>query len=402
MGLFRKDRIDNPDFDDQAEDTIDVSRLSYREIQEAYNLTAEQRRQYYDYRFEPVEPGYGNDVPDEARLWGKDSYTVLLIRRAWKLAIAVILTLILLGICQSADWGFESTKHPLETASIAQTVALKEEGIKKKFTSKQRAAMIEELTKDSLATAQLDSITAISNLRLMSRVDRKDGFKETLWLKKTIGGYIWLIVVLSPLLVWLFVTLGKTNRLRKNRRAADLHNSRVQEEYARAAELYRTRPSDTQMILFILKFLSEAVDAELAFHGKNEKDLKGKTLFLNEFFDYREDGENYEDSAIEYKIALLEADSVLVIGSDWHVYEDRAANHTVESVPYADIKEVKLTGNTLYFGGITIEKPEMQAFSYQNEDPGNELTFSDTRTSDLHQFAGELRKLQTAYKKKQQ
>ena len=59
---------------------------------------------------------------------------------------------------------------------------------------------------------------------------------------------------------------------------------------------------------------------------------------------------------------------------------------------------MKLTSDELSFGEIVIKIPGEQVFEYQNDDYENGLTFSDTRTSDVRDFAVSLRKLVQEYK----
>ncbi len=372
-----------------------------KECEAAYNLTAAQRRHFYDYRFEPRKPEYGSNVLEEARLRPKGSYFVLALQRTWRFALNLLLALAFFTVCLLAGWGFDTTEHPLYRMSVERTVELKEAEAGKKLTAAECAALIGQMTRDSISTARQDSLMAATHIRLMSEKDGKKQVENVLWLKKSAGGTIWFIIVCSPLWLWLIITMSAFVRLRERRRAASIHNLSVWESYALAEELYRTKPTDTQIILFIQCFLSTAVETELARHGKSENDLRGKTLFLNDFFDYREDGPNYGDSAVEYKIVLLEADSVSVITNDWRVYEDAPEAGTIESISYSDIKGVKLTGKHLSFGEITIEAPEEPIFEYQDDDPAY-ITFSNTCTSDVRQFAVALRRLQTAYKNRTQ
>jgi tetratricopeptide (TPR) repeat protein len=215
----------------------------------------------------------------------------------------------------------------------------------------------------------------------------------------TTGDYILLVVVVAPLLIWLLVTVNLINRLRESRRAANSHNRQIMGEYAEARELHLTRPTVLEMQLFILNYLSELVDRELARHGKSEKEMKGKILLTDEFVEYEGEGDNYFESAVEYTIALLEKDGVSVITSDWRVWRDEPEPSTISSIAYADIKEVTLADGSLSFGGITIDIPADPMFAYQSDDPDDGLAYSTTRTSDVRQFAVALRKLHTASKK---
>ncbi len=360
IGLLTGEAIEDGQ-EEQLQEESGGGGLTEEELEAAFNLTEEERRQFYDYRFEPEAPGRGFDLPDGRRLYTKESYVELALRRAWKLFLSLVAFFVLLGICLAAGWGFLSTEPPAEAVSAA----------------------------DSLA---------VTHIKLISEIKSGKESADILWVERSAAGAVWLLVVLSPLLVWLFVTVRKTLRVKTNRSAAEAHNRQLREEYARAKELYRTKPTTEQMQLFILGYLSRIVDSELEFHGKSEKGLKGKLLFVSEFFDYAEDDENYDESAVEYTIALLEKDCVSVICCDWRVYEDTADTGTIQSIAYADIRDVKLTESQLSFAGITIDIPDEPIFEYQDDDPDEVMGYSITRTSDVRQFAVALRKLHIAHK----
>jgi hypothetical protein len=372
--------------------------LTDEQIEAAFAMPEERRRQYYDYAFEPRRPGYGFDLPDELRLLRKGSYVELSLRRAWRLLLGAALSLLLFAICSSAGWGFRTTEHSLDNRPVAELAAIRESAINRKLTSRERSELVVQLTADSLTAARRDSITAAAHIRLFSEIDGEEQAENILWLRNSAAGYFWLVVVLAPLLVWLLTTVNLANRLREGRWAANRHNRQGMEEYAEAGELHRTRPTVLEMQLFILNYLSELVDRELARHGESEKEMKGKILFINQFVEYEGEGENYFESAVEYTIALLEKEGVSVITSDWRVWKDEPERSTISSIAYADIKEVTLTDDSLSFGGITIDVPAEPMFAYQSDDPDDGLAYSTTRTSDIRQFAVALRKLKTASK----
>ena len=84
----------------------------------------------------------------------------------------------------------------------------------------------------------------------------------------------------------------------------------------------------------------------------------------------------------------------------WRIYEKNPEKGASQSIFYSDIKSVKLTGDRLMFGDISIKIPDESIFEYQNDDPDDELTFSNDRTSDAREFKTALDKLVNSYKNK--
>lgn len=391
---------EDDDENDESEEDDDFEDLSEEEIEAAYELTEDERKQYFDYYFDPEKPSYDSELPYENRYIYKPTYIGTIVGRILTLAINLFVTLIIVSICSWANWGFLSNEKAINEASIEEKVKIKEEEYTKAFTPKEHAELIEKYQADSLETLKTDSIISANYFKLYTKNDIKDNTASSIYIKNSTGGYIWFGIALLPLLIWIIASISRIKNRANDRKDAIFHNQKVKEDYEYALELYNTKPSDLQMYYFIQNYMSLVVLTELGYHEKDEAELKGKTLFLNEYFNYSDDGENYENSAIEYSIVVLEDDCVTVIKSDWRIYEDISDTGSIESISYSDIKNVVLNENELSFGGITIEIPEEQVFEFQNDDPDDDLTFSNTCTSDPREFAIALRKLNAAFKNK--
>ena len=395
---------DNDDAEDADEDDNDDDEDSLSDeekekiLEEATNLTEEERKRYYDFRFEQVKPGSGEDVPEDVRYMNVPGFVGFGIKRALMLGLNFLLFLFLLTFGTCTGWGIKGNET---INSIEKRVEERvEKAAKKDYTYPQDKLdeFYASFKADSIKSLEKDSVLRADCRKVFTYVDNKDGITQTFFMKKGFWGWFWVLVIFSPLIIWFFNTLAQIFIRIKDRKFAFAYNLQLDENYIMAKELYKSKPTDLQMSVFTLNFLDTVVDTELTYHKKSERDLKGMTLFLNNYFKYKDDGENYEDSAVEYVIALLEEDCVTVIRSDWRIYEDIQDTGEIEQVSYGDIRNVKLTENELSFGDITIEIPDEQALEYQNDDDSNSLTFSNTRTSNVNIFAVGLRKLVQAYK----
>lgn len=404
LGVETED--DDNDSEDEAEDNDayanqdDDQELTEEQIEAAYNLTEDQRKQYFDYFFEPEEPGHSSEMPDENSFQSKPSYVSLFVTRSIRLALSLFVTFVLLVICLMAGWGFENSVKPQQEQTIAQKMETEVASSQKKITKKEYADLLAKFQSDSLKTARTDSFLTANYHKLYTRTDSKDQTVERIYFKKSIGGFIWLFIVLFPLLSWIIVTIKKVNQATIERKRVNDHNQMLRDNFDHATVMHSTKPSHIEIQLYIQNFLSTVVETELSFNKKDVEDLKGKTLFINNYFEYEEDEENYEESAIEYKVVILENDCVTVISSNWRVYEDISDTGTIESISYADISNVLLTEDELSFGKIAIEIPDEQVFEYQNDDSDDDITFSNNCTSDVREFVIAFRKLHIAYKSK--
>ena len=355
------------------------------EYEAALELTEEQRKNYFKYRNKPVSPArHYKAVP---------GYVGFAFKKAWMFVVSILIFIVMsiIGTCVGGV-----KEHTFTDYSVEQRVEEKKKEAdenNKKLSKKEIKEMYEKFTADSLETVTQDSMLHAQGKRIFKKHDEESGKNWHYFIQFNFWGILWILLILSPLIYWIIKTWVDLSDRMKKRKYAIIANSILDKGYVEEMELYENKPTDAQMSAYIRNFLSTVVDTELEYHKKSEEDFKGMTLFLNSYFNYKDEGENYNDSAIEYTIVLLEEKCATVIRCDWRVYEDNQDIGEIEQVSYKNIQNVKLTEDELTFGKFTIEIPDEQVFEYQNDDDDDEFTFSNTRTSDVSVFAVGLRKL---------
>jgi len=375
-------------------------------FEEALNLSNEKRENYYEYYLEPNKPGWGEKTNEYIRYQKTPKFIGFTLKRAWTFFLNFVIFMILVAIGQCSGLG---VKDIVTTDSIDQRV---EEKVKKSDEKHNYTYKPEEL-KEKREEFTLDSIKYAEKYKelkenpdmkkIISFKNDEDGTTQHYFVKMTLWGLISILVIFSPLIIWLIVTIVKLTIEINKYKDAKRYNRRLDDNYKYAMECYNTNPTCEQMEVFIEDFLMRYVDSELKFHRKFEEDFKGVTLFTNRYYDFEEEDENgnedtYVDSYVKLTTVLLEDDCVTVMKSNWHVYEDAQSVGIFEQISYGDIGSVVLTADELTFGGISIEIPESQIFEYQNSNPSDKTTYSTTRTSDVRTFAVALRKLVQDYK----
>ena len=372
------------------------------EEDEAYvNLTAEQRKQFFDYRFKPIKPGTDyNKLPPEYVYLKKPGYPI--VNRVWKLILTVLLTIVLYVILTVAKLGIGEMETTVEKKTVAEMLNEYESIRSKPFTKKEREVEYTKTYNDSIEQAREDS-AYYANHFVFAKVEGKGEDKNQLFVqgfKKEWMSLIWAFLLFLPLITWLWTTISRLSGIAKERSDVAAHNKMLNDNYAYEIEMYNTKPTNRQMENFIFQYMSTIVDAEFEYHGIHEEDLEGKTLFISDYFKYTEDGENYADSGVEYVVAILEDTHVSVFRSDWRIYEDLTEVGEAETAFYSDIKSVRLTEDTLSFGDISINLPSESVFEYQNHNPNDTISYSTDRTSDPREFKHALDKLVNSFKNK--
>jgi hypothetical protein len=154
--------------------------------------------------------------------------------------------------------------------------------------------------------------------------------------------------------------------------------------------------------------LSESYDpVSLALKQQNidEKDMRGKILFVNYFEDEDMDGDPTTNPLITlrhiyYVIAIPQRDKLVMLKNRWDTMTDTMESCDAESVFYRNILSLNVSGDEIAIekvggttSGIVLPSTGESIFSYQDTDPSNTMTYSTTRTSDPHAFVKALETL---------
>ena len=154
--------------------------------------------------------------------------------------------------------------------------------------------------------------------------------------------------------------------------------------------------------------LSTSYDpVSLALQEQNidEKDMRGKILFVNYFEDEDMDGDPTTCPLVTlryiyYVIAIPQRDKLVMLKNRWDTMTDYIESCDLESVFYRNITSLNVSGDEIEINlsggtstGIVLSPTGESIFAYQDKDPSNKMTYSATRTSNPHVFVKALETL---------
>ena len=217
--------------------------------------------------------------------------------------------------------------------------------------------------------------------------------------------------ILMFVIHWL-VIIGTTG---KKRSAVVQRNNDKQFNYNMAMSMYQIRPTKYEYMEFCRHYLSpqspclstsyDPVSLALKENNIDEKDMRGKILFVNYFEDEDMDGDPTTSPLITlrhiyYVIAIPQRDKLVLLKNRWDTMTDTMESCDSESVFYRNILSLNVSGDEIEIDlvggtstGIVLPSTKESIFSYQDSDPSNTMTYSATRTSDPHVFVKALETL---------
>jgi hypothetical protein len=245
-----------------------------------------------------------------------------------------------------------------------------------------------KLRNDSIQRAQKDSIYNSETIILSTKIYNNE--QQLFGIKRSPMSVFWILLIFVPLVLWIikYVKLYKSisNQIKE-----------MKEVYKQDLAGFNNKATFEEINDFVDNFLSDVVDYELKNNNKDEDDLKGKILFIN-YYDDTSDLSEY--SVVRYMIALLEESKVTYLNNAWCLINDAPEKAHFHSAFYKDINSVKVSSDNISFGDISIPYPEKSLFEYQNTNSSDSLTYSTSRTSNVHEFKDALDKLIDSYKNK--
>jgi hypothetical protein len=137
----------------------------------------------------------------------------------------------------------------------------------------------------------------------------------------------------------------------------------------------------------------------------DEKDMRGKILFVNYFEDEDMDGDPTTCPLVTlryiyYVIAIPQRDKLVMLKNRWDTMTDYIESCDLESVFYRNITSLNVSGDEIEINlsggtstGIVLSPTGESIFAYQDKDPSNKMTYAATRTSNPHVFVKALETL---------
>ena len=236
-----------------------------------------------------------------------------------------------------------------------------------------------------------------------------DGIERS-WMGLAGVGLILLPIILF-VIHWL-VIIGSTA---KKRREIAERNNEMKAWFNIATFRHKDRSTKYEYMEFCRHYLSpqspclstsyDPVSLALKENNIDEKDMRGKILFVNYFEDEDMDGDPTTSPLITlrhiyYVIAIPQRDKLVMLKNRWDTMTDTMESCDSESVFYRNILSLNVSGDEIEIDlvggtstGIVLPSTKESIFSYQDSDPSNKMTYSATRTSDPHVFVKALETL---------
>ena len=236
-----------------------------------------------------------------------------------------------------------------------------------------------------------------------------DGIERS-WMGLAGVGLILLPIILF-VIHWL-VIIGSTA---KKRREIAERNNEKKAWFNIATFRHKDRSTKYEYMEFCRHYLSpqspclstsyDPVSLALKENNIDEKDMRGKILFVNYFEDEDMDGDPTTSPLITlrhiyYVIAIPQRDKLVMLKNRWDTMTDTMESCDSESVFYRNILSLNVSGDEIEIDlvggtstGIVLPSTKESIFSYQDSDPSNKMTYSATRTSDPHVFVKALETL---------
>jgi hypothetical protein len=222
-------------------------------------------------------------------------------------------------------------------------------------------------------------------------------------------------LLLLPIILFIIHWLVIIGTTAKKRREVAERNKEKKAWFNIASFRHKDRSTKYEYMEFCRHYLSpqspclstsyDPVSLALKENNIDEKDMRGKILFVNYFEDEDMDGDPTTSPLITlrhiyYVIAIPQRDKLVMLKNRWDTMSDRIESCDSESVFYRNILSLNVSGDEIEISlvggtstGIVLPRTKESIFSYQDSNPSNTMTYSSTRTSDPHVFVKALETL---------
>ncbi len=381
----------------------------------------EKRVEFFENLYPPEEPVLGT----------KPKYPVgnLLIR----LIIMVVVSVILLVVELIGGWSMEDYNKPITVHEKFESRY--SEDSRKQMKAAECKEKIAKLQEDSIAQATKDSIFfadyKIFAYKLegdengffgspseeeMTRLAKADGYLRS-W-----SSLVVLLILLMPLIVFILKTIIRFSRCSRERKQIEEDNNARVALYNARTFLFENRATIKDYVTFCRHYLArkspflektgDPVTKALKDERVDELSMAGKVFFVN-YFEYEDDDKNptqYPDLVLRnifYVIGILQADKLILLKNCWDTTRNEMSECDSESIFYRNMTGAKVIKNsdTIEIGMVGGAKaviklpPEGRPslMYYQDENPNDEMSFSNTRTSNPQDFVDALNNLSAKY-----
>lgn len=227
-------------------------------------------------------------------------------------------------------------------------------------------------------------------------------------------------------LIWIIATIGRFASRAAERRNISRTNADLKAQYEEDINRHWDRPTIADFKLFCALFAGpnnvsciekgDFVQEALRQAHISEKDIQngnGKIFFSCYFMDTDDNGNDTENPEITLRdlvvrVCVAMRDSVVYMHGVWDTMSDQFPIFDQERLLYSQIANFR---NVASYSTLEVISPNNSIlskiiyaygdfpslFQYQNLEPKDDITYSNTRTSDFNEFYNSLVKMHTAY-----
>lgn len=374
--------------------------------------------------------------PPEPNIEPKPGYLKPLWRSIWKCLVAAFVWVILVAIVGTCDWvdGFpahvETVQERMEQVNtkkmtkkeVAEARERAQAAYEKEAAADSTRTRLCYMYKDEAKKVHFRSRN-ISEEEILAQPDM-----EYLGMAKGWRGWMGIILILLPIVVWIITTIARfSSTAAERKKISDANDERIN-LFNQAMDAYNTRPSVEEFKAFCSLFAGpndtsiidkgDFVKEALRQAKISEKDIQngnGKVFFSCYFMDTDSNGNdstNPGDTLRELVVRVCVAmrDSIVYMHGVWDTAYDQFPILDQERLLYSQIAnfrnvasystlEVISHSNSVLAKIIYAFGDYPSLFQYQSLDPDDTLTYNATRTSDFDEFYNSLVKMHTAYVK---
>ncbi len=229
-------------------------------------------------------------------------------------------------------------------------------------------------------------------------------------------------------LIWIIATIGRFASRAAERRNISRTNADLKAQYEQDIDIHWDRPTIADFKLFCSLFAGpnnvsciekgDFVQEALRQAHISEKDVQngnGKIFFSCYFMDTDDNGNDTDNPEITLRdvvvrVCVAMRDSVVYMHGVWNTMSDQFPIFDQERLLYSQIANFR---NVASYSTLEVISPQNSIlakiiyaygdfpslFQYQSLEPKDDITYSNTRTSDFNEFYNSLVKMHTAYVK---
>lgn len=418
-------------------DTIDEAIAKYQNFCFMPRDDDNQYRKFATLKNEEVRVNFFNHLfyPETPNYLSKPGYLQPIWRTIWKGFIALIVWGIMIGVIERFD--------------LINTDGTRVESVQERIADLNTKKMTKQQIKDAKAKAQAD-FEAETELdaqmrKLFYYYKDEEGKRHYCLPPKTEeqlaalpegamyygihkGRKGWFGVVLFFLvpLIWIIATIVRFASRAAERKKISRTNADLKAQYEEDINRHLDRPTIADFKVFCAYFAGpnnvsciekgDFVQEALRQAHISEKDIQngnGKIFFSCYFMDTDADGNDSDDPQITLRdvvvrVCVAMRDSIVYMHGVWDTMSDQMPIFDQERLLYSQIANFR---NVASYSTLEVISPNNSIlakiiyaygdfpslFQYQSLEPKDDVTYSNTRTSDFNEFYNSLVKMHTAY-----